>query len=85
MELSATIWSLSPRSHKIDGLRGMSTMPLRLKYLGLVALIGPNTPGATLGQLADGVKSPGYLSAPVFSSNRESSNASSRAAWKGGL
>jgi hypothetical protein len=51
-ELSETIMSESPRIHRMCGL-GAATKFFTLSptYLGESALMGPNFPGATLGQL----------------------------------
>src|SRR5690349_7321950 len=86
-ELSDTIWSSAPRTHRIGGLgtaarKRCTESPT---YLGDIALVGPSTPGAMPGQFGDETKSPGYLSGPIFSLNSDDSSSSSRSGRNGGF
>ena len=53
-------------------------MSAQLQYLGDSALRIPRVPGATPGQLGEGVTSPGYPSSPVTDFRTSSTSMSSR-------
>src|SRR5207253_5747322 len=77
---SATTMSSVPWVHRTGGWGSRSTMADQLQYLGDRALRMPLVPGATPGQLSEGVESPGYPSSPVTDFRTSSTSTSSRSA-----
>ena len=59
IDSSEITWSWSPRSHSTGGLTGSSANALVSHHLPEKALLTPERPGATPGQLGELVVSPG--------------------------
>src|SRR5437879_5009465 len=77
-EPSAITMSAVPWVHRTGGFGCTATRPDQSQYLPERAFRMPRVPGATPGQLGDGVESPGNPSSPIADLRISSTSTSSR-------